>query len=383
MRMTKQIGLDLTKNQERYLDWCAGAARFSYNWALTNCDNYTGGRHVLRDEFTKLKNTTYTWLENLPAKILSETVRILEQYIRLWKHNQAPKPRFRKKSDNPYFVVGSDTCWIKDGYLKFPKLGKVRLCHVPNIVGKPLSFSFVKHERWYINYSYDTPVPPRTTSTKCVGVELNFQNLAVLRDDDKTFVYSGMESIKKANRKFLVQRRKCRRKQINSKNYHKAQRRIRKLKAKLYHCRKDAIHKLTSFIATNYKYVCTRNPQSFKLPPNPTQDQMLLSRNWIVFFHLLKYKMWMRFVVNVPVELDSVAAYRCGNCECINREYNTRVQFVKCKSCRKKYNRHTNAAENWYSRALGYRAHDCEGTPTPDEAVNGLEPYTTDPKPLS
>ncbi len=105
---------------------------------------------------------------------------------------------------------------------------------------------------WYLSCSYEFTPNLTEKTTEVVGVDLGVKTLATLSDGK---VFESVKSYRKSEAKLSRLQYINRNKIIGSANWREAQLKIAKLHTKVANIRKDALHKLTTYLAKNHSIV--------------------------------------------------------------------------------------------------------------------------------
>src|SRR5437667_6958966 len=265
--------LDLNDEQRTACLKHAGCARFAYNWGLARsvaAYRTTGKRPTAIDlhrDLNKLKKTEYPWMYEVSKCAPQEALRDLEQAYRnffrrvalkkqgKWKGKLGfPKPKKKSKAIGSFRLTGSIK--VFSDAVKLPRLGRLRLYEHDFIPTDARVLSATVSEeagRWFVSIQVeieqDKPAP---TATSAVGVDLGIKTLATL-SDGKTF--ANPRALKHAQKRLRrLERQKSRRK-LGGKNRKKTCKKLAKQHARVARIRRDAAHKLTSYLSTNHALI--------------------------------------------------------------------------------------------------------------------------------
>ena len=265
--------LDLNNAQRTTCLKHVGCARFAYNWGLSRSKEVyrtTGKRPSaidLHKGLNSLKQTDFPWMYEVSKCAMQEALRDLDtaykNFYRKVKLKAQGKfrgnvgfPKFKKKSK----AIGSfrltGAIHVFSDAVQLPRIGKVRLHehgYIPTNA-KILNATVSEHAgRWYVSIQMEEeqekPIP---TATTAIGVDLGIKTLATLSDGT---TFANPRALKHHLKKLKrLERAKSRRKK-GSKNRNKARKAIAKTHARIAYIRKDASHKLTSYLCKNHALV--------------------------------------------------------------------------------------------------------------------------------
>lgn len=236
----------------------AGTARHSWNWGLAIC---------LEAQITKQKipsaielhrrlvadvKSVNAWYYEVSKCAPQQVLRNLALAIsHSFKVEGRRKPRFKKKGiKDSFYLEGSIT--IRDNCIKLPRIGWVK-CHeiFPSTAPKNVTISHRAGE-WYI--SFKVPFEPIQIAKQqdVIGVDVGINSLATCSDGR---VFENVKAYRKAKRKLAHLQRSVSRKVKSSNNRKKAVRKVARLHRQVSDIRKDAIHKLTTWLAKNHSTI--------------------------------------------------------------------------------------------------------------------------------
>ena len=102
---------------------------------------------------------------------------------------------------------------------------------------------------WYLSCSYEFLPTTTPKKTDVIGVDLGVKTLATLSDGK---VFESVRSYHRFEAKLSREQYLNRHKEVGSANWKKAQLKIAKLHGRIANIRKDALHKLTTYLAKNH-----------------------------------------------------------------------------------------------------------------------------------
>ncbi|NET45952.1 transposase [Okeania sp. SIO2B3] len=165
-------------------------------------------------------------------------------------------PKFKKKGRSDSFTIDNSGKPIElNGWNhKLPFIGIVKTYEPIEATTQKITISKQAGD-WYLSFAYEFTPDPTPKTTEVVGVDLGIKTLATLSDGK---VFESVKSYRQFEAKVSQLQYLNRNKEIGSANWRKIQLKIAKLHTKVANIRKDALHKLTTYLAKNH------NP-----PPSP------------------------------------------------------------------------------------------------------------------
>ncbi len=156
-------------------------------------------------------------------------------------------PRFKKKGKHDSFTI--DNCGkpieLNGWCHKLPFIGIVKTYELIEATTQKVTISRQAGD-WYLSLSYEFTPTSTPKTIDVVGVDLGIKTLATLSDGK---VFESVKSYRKFEAKLSRLQYLNRNKVISSANWRAAQLKIAKLHTKVANIRKDALHKLTTYLA--------------------------------------------------------------------------------------------------------------------------------------
>ena len=184
-----------TKEQSQIMLQTAGAARYTYNWALTTWNqwyqDYKHGRIDTKPSVFKLSNR---WTKERPDWAKS-TCRVAQQraiinvgeaLTKFWRGN-AKYPKYKKRECcNDSFHIDNTHARIDDTYVFLPRIGKVKLAETLRYEGKIMSYT-VSHKanQWFVSVQVQGVEIHHTMTGSTCGVDVGMKIPAVCSDSTK------------------------------------------------------------------------------------------------------------------------------------------------------------------------------------------------------
>lgn len=257
--------LKLNNHERTLLVGCAGAARFAFNWGLSQklSEYATTGKspnyYELHRRLNALKKGELAWFYQYSKTIPQEALRDLEQafqnFFRRVKNGEKPGfPRFKSRKRG----IGSFRLWgaiqVEAHRIKLPRLGWLRLQekgYLPTTGVKILSATLSERAgRWFIALQVEEEIADRTATGPVVGVDLGIKSLAVTSSGE---VYENPKALYHALKRLARLQRELARRQKGSLNRAKTRAKIARLHDRIACLRQNAIRQATSRIVAETK----------------------------------------------------------------------------------------------------------------------------------
>lgn len=258
MRVKKAFKYELDLNNEQRTACLkhAGAARWAFNFGLRRKkEAYAAGEKTptavdLHRELNALKLTEIPWMYEVSKCAPQEALRNLDRaFVNFFqKRSRFPKFKSRKRGICSFRLTGA--IHVSGKTIQLPRLGTLRLKEESAVVGKILSATVSeKAGHWFVSVQVETSIAVPDNQGPAVGVDLGVKNLATLSDGK---VFENPRSYKRNLQLLRRAQQIVSRRQKGSKRRERAKRRVAKLHYRTACQRTNAIHKMTTFIATTY-----------------------------------------------------------------------------------------------------------------------------------
>jgi putative transposase len=362
--------LDLNDEQRTACLKHAGVSRFVYNWGLARSQEAyrtTGKRPTaidLHKELNKLKRTDFPWMYETSKCAPQEALRDLDKaYKNFFRRVELKKqgqwrgklgfPTMKKKSKaiGSFRLTGSIK--VFSDAVQLPRLGRLRL-HEHEFIpvdAKVLSATVSEQAgRWFVSIQVEEEQEkPTPSATTAIGVDLGIKTLASC-SDGKSF--ANPRALKHAQKRLRrLERQKSRRKK-GGKNRKKTCRKLAKQHTRVANIRRDAAHKLTSYLSKNHALVAIEDLHVTGMLKNHKLAQALSDSNFGEIRRQLDYKTSWYGVHLVVIDRFYPSSKTCSACGWIDEDQNLSDRVFVCEDCGSVLDRDENAARNILHEAL-------------------------------
>ncbi len=362
--------LDLNNEQRTACLKHAGCARFAYNWGLARAIaiyRATGKRPnamQLHRELNALKPTDFPWMYEVSKCAMQEALRDLDNaYKHFFRRLNLKKegkwkgklgfPKFKKKSKaiGSFRLTGS--IHVFSDAIQLPRLGRVPLKEKDYLPTEAQVLSATVSEqagRWYVSVQVEEEqVLPECTATIAIGVDLGIKTLATLSDGT---TFNNPRALKQAQKKLRrLERRKARRTK-GSQNRKKTVKQLAKQHARVAHIRRDATHKLTTYLVKNHALVAIEDLHVSGMLKNHKLAQAVSDSNFGEIRRQLTYKAEIYGTHLVVTDRFYPSSKTCSGCGYVKPELSLQERTYTCESCGMVLDRDENAACNLLLEAM-------------------------------
>lgn len=368
------VSLDTSPEQERLLLSHAGAARFAYNAALAHVkEAIEAGEkpewsfyslrkwwNANKDELAVDDNGVIWWANN-SKEAYSYGLESLAKGLLNWSKSRHGErrgrrvgfPRFKAKSKvTPRFAYTTGTFGLIDGdpkALKLPRIGRVHCMeNVAARVGDARLLRMTISQRagrWFASLTIERENEPMKPAPKggSVGVDLGIKTLATLSDGT---VIENPRHLKKSEQKLKRAQRALSRKTPGSNRRAKAKAKVARIHAHVANQRQDALHKLTTHLASKYSKISIEDLNVTGMAKNHALAKSVMDASFGEFRRQLEYKTARTGARLNVVDRWYPSSKTCSGCGRVKTKLSLSERTYRCDGCGLTIDRDLNAAIN-------------------------------------
>ena len=376
-----KIELKANNHQITYFKQACGVARLAWNWGLSNWqEQHKKGLNPsgmsLKKEFNAIKKEKFPFVYDVTKYAVQQPFIQLQQAYKRFFDKISGKPKFKKKGKSrDSFYIGGDQIKVERQKVKIPNLGWVKLREDIRFQGKILNATVSRiADKWFISFA----IKPSMSYLPCknqasVGIDLGIKKLAVLSNG--SYIESP-RPLKKLLRKLKKLNRQLSRKQHSRKkgdttpqsnNYKKFKLKIAKLYKKIADIRRDRLHKLTTYLTDNFKFISIENLNVKGMMSNHKLARSIQDLGFYELKRQLEYKSKQKGNKLFINDKWFASSKICCNCGTKKEDLTLSDRIYYCNECKLKIDRDLNASINLHNQ-LG-RVHP-EVTPVEITAMN-------------
>jgi len=373
MHRVHKIKLDPTAVQEEYFRRACGVARFAFNWALAEwkAEYEAGGKPneaALRKRLNAIKAEHFPWMSEVtkvaPQNAIKNVGIAFQNFFRRVKQGGKPGyPRFKKKgmhdsfrADNGPQNSESHAVECVGKTIKLPRCGVVRMREELRFVGRTLAATVSRMaDGWYVAVLVDTTdclSGPLHRGT--VGVDLGIKEFATLSTGE---IIPALKPHRAAHQRLVRLSRSLSRKQKGSSNRAKAKTKLAKLHQRIGNIRTNALHKLTTKLATEFDTIAIEDLSVSGMLRNRHLARSIADAGFSEFRRQLEYKAVMTGAHVHVVDRFFPSSKTCHSCGTIHRmKLSDRIMVCDCGNI---MDRDLNAAMNLKNNAASSAVSAC------------------------
>lgn len=350
LRATK-FRLYPTAEQELHFRRSFGCCRFAYNFALNLVNETykeTGkglGRFAIQKAITELKKE-YEWMSEPYSQCLQVVALNLSKAFINFFERRAGYPGFKSKHRRQSISYPQNVK-VLDGWIKFPKIGKVDAVIHRDIKGtvKTVTVSMNSKGQFFASVLVDDGenTPVQSTEGKAIGIDLGLNHFAITSGGSK---FDNPRWLHKHERNLKQKQKRLSRRQKGSNNRNKTRKQVATVHNKVSRCREDFHHKLSRRIVDENQVIVVENLAVRNMMRNHCLAKSIGQVGWGQFCTMLKYKSEEEGKVYVEVDRFFPSSKTCN--VCLNRvdSLPLDIRFWQCDKCGTKHDRDINAACN-------------------------------------
>lgn len=353
MNRAHKIRLQVTPQQAHFLLETAGAARFTYNWAL---ERWRQLYQAYREDASLPKPSYVTlsalWTQERPEWALNysrasqdRAIRQVESAYKAFWRGSAKYPKYKKRDSRQSFYVPNDHAYIRGNYIKLPKLPRIKLAEPLRFQGKVLSYTVSCYaNKWYVSVQLQMQDAPRpcTNPNSTVGIDVGIKHIAVASDGT---LCEAPASLKQLDLKLRRAQRALSRSQRNSNNYKKKLLKKQQIQQRIDNVRQDVTHKFTSTIAKNHGVVVVED-LDLKEMMQKAQHKSLRRSLAVSMMGMILWQ--LSYKANIIRKADRYfpSTKRCSKCGHVKDTIALSERTYVCEHCGAVIDRDINAAIN-------------------------------------
>lgn len=266
--------------QERRDAWAINRVSIGYNEQSKQLTEIK----KIRDEFAEINSHAL-------QDVLTRVDRAFKAFYRRARSGQKPGfPRFKPVSRFTSFTIPNTRYKVKGDRIDISRLGSIKgfFSHQSKPIEGKMKSATISYEAgaWYACIVCETEIEPLPVSTEKVGINIGIKKFAVFSDGtviDNPMYYEALQ------KKLAVAQRRVSRRKKGSKRRKKAILQLQKIHQKIFNCRNDFQHKLTTNIIRQYGTIAVEK-LSIQRMAEEKWGKGIHDSAWGYFHEKLRYK---------------------------------------------------------------------------------------------
>lgn len=347
------------KEQEISLAKSFGCSRFVWNFYLnkTNTQYQETGKGMtyveMAKDLTQLKKLAdYSFLQEPTAAVLQQSLKNLESAFKNFFAKRTGFPKFKSKHSKQS-IRFPESCGVKDGFLKLPKLGLVKVSLSKSVNGKIKSVTVSKTTtgKYFAAILFETDKLTTIKQGKISGIDLGLNSLVTVFDGETYYKVNPIKPTRKYAKRLRIRHKALSRKVKGSNNRRKAVKVVAKVHEKISSIRQDFLHKLSRKLVDENQVIVAENLCIKGL----ARTRLALGIHDAGFGMLLNftsYKLEREGGRMVQVDRFFPSSKLCSCCGHKNDLLDLSIREWTCLNCRTTHDRDENAARNLRSEGI-------------------------------
>ncbi len=347
------------KEQEISLAKSFGCSRFVWNFYLnkTNTQYQETGKGMtycqMAKDLTQLKKLSdYEWLQEPTAAVLQQSLKNLETAFKNFFSKRTGFPKFKSKHSKQS-IRFPESCSIKDGGLKLPKLGIIKASLSKNVHGKIKSVTVSKTstDKYFAAILFETKDLTISKQGKISGIDLGLNSLVTVFDGENCYKVDPIKPTRKYAKRLRVRQKALSRKVKGSNNRRKAIKVVARIHEKISNTRQDFLHKLSRKLCDDNQVIVAEN-LCIKGLVRTKLAKSIHDASFGMLLNFISYKLETEGGKFVQVDRFFPSTKLCSCCGYKNDLLNLSIREWICPSCQTTHDRDENASRNLRSEGI-------------------------------
>jgi putative transposase len=373
-----RFALDPTAAQRRALASHCGAARVAYNWGLAlvkarldqlrvdPSDRVPWTLPDLRREWNRAKGEVAPWWAENSKEAYNSGLDGLARALENWsasrrgcrKGRTVGFPRFKKKGrsrDACRFTTGAIKVLADRKHVQLPRIGVLKTHESTRKLARRLEQGTARilaatisrqADRWYVSFTVEVErsVSANNGKTTVVGVDVGIRHLAVLSTG--TPPIPNPRALERSLRALRRVGRELARREPGSRRRYRARCRLARIHGRAANLRRDAMHKLTTGLATDHGIVVVEQLNVAGMVRNRHLARALSDTGMAELRRQLTYKAAWYGSRLVVADRFYPSSKTCSACGWVKAKLTLAERTFTCEACGLRLDRDLNAARN-------------------------------------
>jgi putative transposase len=373
-----RFALDPTATQRRTLASHCGAARVAYNWGLalvkTRLDQLQAdpSNRVpwtlpdLRREWNRSKQQVAPWWPENSKEAYNSGLDGLSRALENWRDSRRGSrkgrsvgfPRFKKKGrcrDACRFTTGAIKVMSDRKHVQLPRIGVLKTHESTRKLARRLEQGTARilaatisrqADRWYVSFTVEVEraVSARNGNTSVVGVDVGIRHLAVLSTGappipNPRALEGSLRALRRVGRELA-------RREPGSRRRYRTRCRLARIHGRAANLRRDAMHKLTTSLATEHGIVVVEQLNIAGMVRNRRLARALSDTGMAELRRQLTYKTTWYGSRLLVADRFYPSSKTCSACGWVKANLILAERTFTCEACGLGVDRDLNAAHN-------------------------------------
>jgi putative transposase len=373
-----KFALDPSPAQGRALASHCGAARFAFNWGLARVEQRLDERESdptikvpwtlpgLRREWNRAKHEVAPWWPENSKEAYSSGLDGLARALKSWSDSRSGRrkgrpvgfPRAKRKGRSREacrFTTGVIRCEPDRRHVTLPRLARIHTHESTRKLARRIDQGTARilaatvsrtADCWYVSFTCEVTrnLPARNGVGTVVGVDVGIRQLAVLSDGSPPVpnphaLADSLREIRRLNRELA-------RRELGSRRRNRTKQQLGRVHARAANLRRDALHKLTTRLATEYGTVVVEQLNLAGMVRNRPLARSLSDSGLAELRRQLAYKTTWYGSRLIVADRFYPSSKRCSACGWVKAKLTLAERTFTCEACGIRLDRDLNAARN-------------------------------------
>lgn len=294
------------------------------------------------------------------AAVLQQALKNLESAFKNFFAKRARFPKFKSKHAKQS-IRYPESCSIKEGGLKLPKLGIVKAVFSKSIDGKIKSVTVSKTStgKYFASILFETQNKSISKQGKISGIDLGINSLVTVYDGETSYKVDPIKPTKKYAKRLRRRQKALSRKNKGSNNRRKAVKIVAKVhvrvacakRIKISNTRQDFLHKLSRKLVKENQVIVAEN-LCVKGLARTKLSKSIHDAGFGMLLNFISYKLDRESGKFIQVDRFFPSSKLCSCCGHKNNSLNLSIRDWVCSNCQTHHDRDVNAAKNLRTEGL-------------------------------
>jgi putative transposase len=372
-----RFAIDPSPKHRRALASHCGAARVAYNWGLDFVKTRLHERQTdpsvsvpwtlpeLRWEWNRAKHQVAPWWGENSKEAYSSGLDGLARALKGWSDSRNGRrkgrpvgfPRPKKKGrarDACRFTTGTIKVLPDRKHVQLPRIGVLKTHESTRKLARRLEQGTARilaatisrrADRWFVSFTVEVQRPIPTTNGKpsVIGVDVGIRTLAVLSTGT---TIANPRALERSQRKLRRLNRELHRRRPNSRRRRLTRRRLARVHGRAADVRRDAIHKLTTTLATGHGILVVEHLNVAGMLQNRRLARAIADNGLAELRRQLAYKTTWYGSRLLVADRFYPSSKTCSACGWVKAKLTLAERSFACEACGLRLDRDLNAARN-------------------------------------